>query len=302
MEIINFDENDLRNQSFKRNTNHLYNIFYEDTNSFQAISIAEYYEANQLILNSYNNESLRDRIELVPFIYKTCMLPTNEEYEQFRKDYFKQIILSYLLGQKLPLSSYRINKENKKLLRPNSNSNYDEMVENKLEFNEKIILKEELIKFLYQYYLKEIINFVKELNDKQPDYFKKIKQTTNLNIQPNNITMYMNIIVTNYKRILDLYKVYNNDDIKRKNNIEELLKERQNLIKKIRKLDEKIKDNEGRGKKLTFTSGKESAKLFMYDNESGFIQNLLFIFLVGLTSGLSFFCVSSVIKFILNRI
>lgn len=302
MEIINFDENDLRNQSFKRNTNHLYNIFYEDANSFQAISIAEYYEANQSILNSYNNESLRSRIELVPFIYKTCMLPTNEEYEQFRKDYFKQIILSYLLGQNLPLRSYRINKENKKLLRPNSNSNYDEMVENKLEFNEKIILKEELIKFLYQYYLKEIINFVKELNDKQPDYFKKMKQTTNLNIQPNNITMYMNIIVANYKRILDLYKVYNNDDIKRKNNIEELLKERENLIKKIRKLDEKIEDNEGRGKKLTFTSGKESAKLFMYDNESGFIQNLLFIFLVGLTSGLSFFCVSSVIKFILNRI
>ena len=32
MEVISFDENVLRNQSIKRNINHLYNVFYDDSN------------------------------------------------------------------------------------------------------------------------------------------------------------------------------------------------------------------------------------------------------------------------------
>ena len=95
MEVISFDENVLRNQSIKRSINHLYNIFYDDSNSnFQIVTIGEYYEANNSILNSYNNNSLRDRIEIVPFIYKSCMLPTSDEYSVFRHNYFKQIIYS----------------------------------------------------------------------------------------------------------------------------------------------------------------------------------------------------------------
>lgn len=302
MEYINFDENQLRNQSFKRNINHLYNIFFEEKNATQIISIAEYFEANKEILNSYSNGSLRDKIEIVPLIYKTCMRPNEEQYNKFRKDYFKQIILSYMFSQNLTFDSYKINKEKKELLRPNSNTNYENMIENKIEFNGKIILKEELIKFLFQYYLKEIIELVKELNNKQPEYFGKIKEITYHNIQPNNITMFMNIIVNNYKRLIELYKVYSSDEIKRKIEIEELMNEKEKLIKQIKNIDDKIGEENGRGKKLVFNSGKESAKLFMPENENGFIQNLLFIFLVGLTSGLSFFCISSMIKFILNRI
>ena len=191
MEVINFDENTLINQSFKRNINHLYSLFYEDENAFQVVSIAEYYEANKSILKSYNNGSLRD-------------------------DYFKQIILSYLFGQNLPFSSYKINRVNNKLLKPNSNNNYENMVSNKMEFNGSIITKEELIKFLFQYYMKDILNITKMISDNQPEYFGKIKEITYRNIQPNNITSFMNIVVTNYKRIIELYKIYDSDDIKKK--------------------------------------------------------------------------------------
>ena len=300
MEVINFDENTLINQSFKRNINHLYSLFYEDENAFQVVSIAEYYDANKSILKSYNNGSLRDKIEIVPFIYKTCMLPNEEEYNIFRSDYFKQIILSYLFGQNLPFSSYKINRVNNKLLKPNSNNNYENMVSNKMEFNGSIITKEELIKFLFQYYMKDILNITKMLSDNQPEYFGKIKEITYRNIQPNNITSFMNIVVTNYKRIIELYKIYDSDDIKKRNIKDELLKEREELIKKIENIDDKIDGGNEKGKSLTFSSGKASAKLFM-DND-GFVQNLLFIFLVGLTSGLSFFFISSLVKFILNRI
>ena len=89
MEVINFDENTLINQSFKRNINHLYSLFYEDENAFQVVSIAEYYEANKSILKSYNNGSLRDKIEIVPFIYKTCMLPNEEEYKMAMEELSK---------------------------------------------------------------------------------------------------------------------------------------------------------------------------------------------------------------------
>lgn len=302
MEFINFDENDLRNQSFKRNINHLYSLFYDDNNSFQIVSIGEYYEANKDILNSYNNGSLRDRIEIVPLIYKMSMLPSDTEYSNFRSSYFKQIILSYLFGQSLSLNSYRINKENRVLVRPNASDCYNQMVDSKMDFNGSIVLKEELIKFLFRYYLKEIGDFVKNLNDNQPDIFNNIKSITYRNVQPSNITMFMNVVIANYKRIIELYHVYNSDDIKRKNDIEELMNERDKLIKQIKKINDKIGDGYEKGKKLSFSSGRESAKLFMYDNEGGFIQNLLFTFLVGLTSGLSFFFVSSLIKFILNRI
>ena len=300
MEIINFDENALINQSFKRSINHLYNIFFEEENSFQTVSIAEYYEANNSILKSYNNGSLRDKIEIVPFIYKTCMLPNEEQYNNFRSDYFKQIIISYMFGQNLPFSSYKIDINKKKLLKPNPNNDYEGMVSNKMEFNGSTITKEELIKFLFQYYMKEILNITKTLSNNQPEYFGKIKEIIYKNIQPNNITSFMNIVINNYKRIIELYKIYDSDDIKRKNIKEELLKEREELIKKIETIDDKLDGGNEKGKSLIFSSGKESAKLFM-DND-GFVQNLLFIFLVGLTSGLSFFFISSVIKFILNRI
>lgn len=300
MEIINFDENILINQSFKRNINHLYSLFFEDNSTTRIVNIDEYYSANKSILNSYNNGSLRDKVELVPIIYKMGVLPNEEEYKKFRQDYFKQIVLSYLFGQDLNLNAYNINVDNKKLMKPKYNADYEKMINNKMQFNGSIILKEEMIKFLFQYYLKEINQFVKELNDKQPEYFNSIKEITYRNILPNNITMFMNVIINNYKRIIELYKVYNSDEIKRKNDIEELMNEREKLINEIKKIDEKM--GTGNGKKLTFSSGKESAKLFMYDNEKGFIQNLLFTFLVGLTSGLSFFFISSIIKFILNRI
>lgn len=300
MEIINFDENILINQSFKRNINHLYSLFFEDNSTTRIVNIDEYYSANKSILNSYNNGSLRDKVELVPIIYKMGVLPNEEEYKKFRQDYFKQIVLSYLFGQDLNLNAYNINVDNKKLMKPKYNADYEKMINNKMQFNGSIILKEEMIKFLFQYYLKEINQFVKELNDKQPEYFNSIKEITYRNILPNNITMFMNVIINNYKRIIELYKVYNSDEIKRKNDIEELMNERENLINEIKKIDEKM--GTGNGKKLTFSSGKESAKLFMYDNEKGFIQNLLFTFLIGLTSGLSFFFISSIIKFILNRI
>ena len=306
MEVISFDENVLRNQSIKRNINHLYNVFYDDSNrNLQLVTIAEYYEANNSILSSYNNNSLRDRVEIVPLIYKSCMLPNDNEYSGFRKDYFKQIIYSYLFSQNLSFGSYAIDKNTKKLVKPSSNANYEEMVNNKADFNGIILLREEMIKFLFQYYLNEIIDVVKDLNDNQHEYFGKIKEITYNNIQPNNITLFMNIIVHNYKRLIELYKVYGNEDLKIRNTIDSLLNEREKLIKKINDINEKIDDVGGneKGKKLTFSSGKESAKLFMYeDNKNGFMQNLLFIFLVGLTSGLSFFFVSSLIKFILNRI
>ena len=105
------------------------------------------------------------------------------------------------------------------------------------------------------------------------------------------------------KRIIELYKVYGSDEIRRKNMIEELVEERTKILKSLENVDKKIDAASGtQGKKLTFSSGTQSSKLFMYDNEKGFIQNLFFIFLLGLTSGLSFFCISSLIKFILNRI
>lgn len=296
MEFINFDENALMNQSFKRNINYLYNIFYDDYSSFQVVSIEEYYNANKAILSSYNNKSLRDRVELVPFIYKTCLLPNEEEYNNFRKDYFKQITLAYLFGQNLSFSSYKIDKKTKKLLKPSSNNTYDGMVNGKIEFNGSVITREELIKFLFQYYMKDILDFTKDLSNNQPTYFTKIKDVTYKNIQPNNITSFLNIIVTNYKRIIELFKIYDSEDIRRRIIKEELLRERENLIKQIENIDNKLDG----GRSLKFSSGKASAKLFMDDN--GFVQNLLFVFLVGLTSGLSFFFISSIVKFILNRI
>lgn len=305
MEVINFDESILRNQSIKRNISQLYNYFYKEDkkNSFQAISIAEYYDANKEILSSYKTGSMRDRIELVPLVYKTCFMPSIEEYQIFRKDYFKNIIYSYLFSQNLPLTSYKIDKETKKIIKPSPNTNYDEMVSNKWNFNDETVLREETIKFLFQNYLKEIMDIVKDLSDNQPDYFKTIKDVTYNNIQPNNITAFMNIIISNYKRIIELYKVYGSDEIRRKNMIEELVEERTKILKSLENVDKKIDAASGtQGKKLTFSSGTQSSKLFMYDNEKGFIQNLFFIFLLGLTSGLSFFCISSLIKFILNRI
>ena len=303
MEVVTFDEDILKNQSFRRNINHIYNIFYPDNvnRNYQVITIAEYYDANKNILGSYDTKNIRDRIELVPLIYKTCMLPTEEEYKKFRMDYFKNIILSYLFSQKLPLSSYKIDKNEKKLLCPSANANYDDMISNKFIFNDLLLLKEELIKFLFQYYLKDILPIVKELNDEQPKYFESIKQITYSNIQPNTIPSFMNLIIPNYKRLIDLYKIYASDDIRKKMIIDELLKEREEVIKKLNKINKEIENEGGKGKNLTFTSGSASSKLFMYDNQNGFIQNLLFIFLIGLTSGLSFFFVSSIIKFLLYK-
>lgn len=300
MEVIDFDENTLINQSFKRNINHLYSLFYDDENVSQVVSIAEYYEANSLILKSYSNELFRDKIEIVPFIYKSCMLPTDEEYNTFRRDYFKQIILSYLFGQNLSLSSYKINRTNKKLLKPNANNDYDGMINKKMEFNGSVITREELIKFLFQFYMKDILGITKMLSINQPEYFGKMKEITYKNIQPDNIKNFMNVIINNYKRIIELYKIYDSEDIKRKNIKEELLKEREELIKRIENIDDKLDGGNEKGKSLVFSSGKASAKLFM--DSDGFVQNLLFIFLVGLTSGLSFFFISSLVKFILNRI
>lgn len=304
MEVVNFDEDILRNQSIKRNVNQIYGIFYSDNvnRSYQIVTIAEYYEANKTILGSYNSTNLRDRIEIVPQIYKTCLLPSEEDYKTFRSDYFKQIILSFLLSQRLPLSSYKIDKNEKKLLNPTANSNYDEMADSKIVFNDITTPREELIKFLFQYYLKDIIPTVKSLNDEQPKYFADIKAITYSNIQPSNITLFMNLIIANYKRLITLYKIYASEDIRKKAAIEELLKERAKIIDSLNNINKKIEDEGGRGKSLTFKSGTASSKLFMYDNENGFMQNLLFIFLVGLTSGLSFFFISSIIKFILNRI
>lgn len=303
MEVVVFDEDILKNQSIRRNINQIYNIFYPDkiNSNYQIVTIAEYYEANQNILNSYS-KNLRDRIELVPFIYKTCLYPSNEEYTIFRKDYFKQIILSYLFSQKLPLTSYKINKNEKNLIKLSSNSSYEEMVNNKFIFNDILVSREEVIKFLFQYYLNDIIPIVKDLNDNQPKYFENIKKITNLNIQPNNIPSFMNIVISNYKRLIVLYKVYASEDIRKKTIIEQLLKEKEDLINNLNKVNKKLENEGGNGRSLTFKSGTASSKLFMYDNENGFIQNLLFIFLVGLTSGLSFFFVSSLIKFILKGI
>ncbi len=303
MEVVVFDEDILKNQSIRRNINQIYNIFYPDkiNSNYQIVTIAEYYEANQNILNSYS-KNLRDRIELVPFIYKTCLYPSNDEYTIFRKDYFKQIILSYLFSQKLPLTSYKINKNEKNLIKLSSNSSYEEMVNNKFIFNDILVSREEVIKFLFQYYLNDIIPIVKDLNDNQPKYFENIKKITNLNIQPNNIPSFMNIVISNYKRLIVLYKVYASEDIRKKTIIEQLLKEKEDLINNLNKVNKKLENEGGNGRSLTFKSGTASSKLFMYDNENGFIQNLLFIFLVGLTSGLSFFFVSSLIKFILKGI
>ena len=59
MEVINFDENTLINQSFKRNINHLYSLFYEDENAEVYIrkSISNYDMLNVLSkINELNSQ------------------------------------------------------------------------------------------------------------------------------------------------------------------------------------------------------------------------------------------------------
>ena len=105
----------------------------------------------------------------------------------------------------------------------------------------------------------------------------------------------MELIVEKYKRLLELLKLYNSDEQKHREELLNLISERNELVKKINDIDERLEDsskNNSKGKSLTFSSGKQSAKLFMYEeNKNGFIENVLFAFLVGLTSGLSFFFV-----------
>lgn len=304
MDFIELDENTLRNNSFKRNINQLFEIFFEDTphSNYKVINIGEYFEASKdIYLRFTHTPSIRNHIELVPTIYKNSLNPTEEEYLLFRENYFKQIIISYLLSQNTPLKAYNIDLNSKKILKPSFTTNYEDMKSNKWIFNTVMLHKDETIKFLFEYYYNEIEKIVKDLSKNQPTYFKKISEVTNRNVQPNNVPLFMDLIVERYKRLLELLKLYSAED--KKQELLDLISERNELVKKINDIDEKIEDGNSKGKALTFSSGKASAKLFMYEeNKNGFIENVLFAFLVGLTSGLSFFFVSALVKFIINRI
>ena len=206
-----------------------------------------------------------------------------------------------MLSQNIPLKAYNVNLDSKKLLTPSFTTNYEDMKDSKWIFNIVMFHKDETIKFLFEYYYNEIENVVKDLSENQPTYFKKIGEITNRNIQPRNVPLFMNLIIERYKRIIDLFKLYSVEDEKQE--LFNLISERNELVKKINDIDEKIEDGNSKGKKLTFTSGKASAKLFMYEEDkNGFVENVLFAFLVGLTSGLSFFFVSALVKFIISRI
>jgi len=307
MEFIEFDEKALKNKSFNRNVNQLFDLFFENTphSNYKVINIAEYYESATSMYSSFNNSpSMRRVIEIVPLIYKNSLNPNEDEYLMFRENYFRQIILCYLFSQDLPLKAYNVDVESKKMIKPESTTSYENMQSNKWNFNNIELYKDEVIKFLFEYYYNDIEKIVKDLSKNQPTYFKKINEITLRNIQPTNVPMFMDLITNRYKRLIELYKLYNIEDQKHKQDIAELISARNELVKKINDIDEQLEgDDKGnkKGKSLTFSSGKESAKLFMYE-ENGFIQNVLFAFLVGLTSGLSFFFVSSLVKFILNRI
>lgn len=304
MDFIELDESTLRNNSFKRNINQLFEIFFEDTpySNYKVINVGEYFEASKSIyLRFTNTPSIRNHIELVPTIYKNSLNPNEEEYYLFRNNYFKQIIISYLLSQNTPLKAYNVDLSSKKLLSPSFTTNYEDMKNSKWVFNTVILYKNETIRFLFEYYYNEIENIVKDLSKNQPTYFKKIVEITNRNVQPENVPLFINLVIERYKRLIELSKLYGIED--KKQELFDLITERNALVKKINDIDERIDNGNSKGKTLTFSSGKASAKLFMYEeNKNGFIENVLFSFLIGLTSGLSFFFVSALVKFIINRI
>ena len=309
MEFVDFDVKELRTKSFNRNINQLFGMFFENTphSSYNAITISEYYEASPSMYSSFNNTtSMRSVIEIVPTIYKNSLNPNEEEYRNFRENYFKQIIVSYLFSEDLPLDAYKLDISSKKLLKPESTTSYENMESAKWKFNNMDLYQEEVIKFLFEYYYNEIEKIIKDLSEKQPTYFKKIKEATLRNVQPDNVRVFMELLIKKYKRLIELEKIYNSENQKQHEIVEELKQERNLLVKQIQEIDDQLSEGEEKGhqsgKRRTLSSGAQSAKLFMYDENGGFIQNVLFAFLVGLTSGLSFFFVSSLVKFILNRI
>src|SRR5574344_2131221 len=110
METINFDETLFLDNSINRTVNQLFAVFFFNIKEEHFITIEEYYRSKSASYSSFNEyPTMHGIIEIVPTIYKDQFSPTPELYSEFRKAYFRQLIISFLLSQNCNLSDYRIN-------------------------------------------------------------------------------------------------------------------------------------------------------------------------------------------------